>query len=102
MQMLSFFRKPIVEIFGWAGVGAGLAIAIDYAVSRDASLLFSVTQYVDRLLSAAGPYTLSLRLAFFILLGIGASSIFYFRPLSRKGAFGGGFGAIGALAILLP
>ncbi len=96
--------KPFQELFLLAGIGGALAAAIDFSVSGKGSLIATVASLGGSAFSlvSASPPLITILLAGVAAGLFGAASILYFRPLSGKGAFTCGFGAVGALAIFFP
>ncbi len=98
--MLKF--RSFFEIYLIAAVGACAAIIVDFALSAEGSLLFGAAQYA----AAAAAYVSAPQIPLYaiavLLIFLGASSVFYLRPLSRKGALVCGFAVIATLAILVP
>ncbi len=94
--------RPFTELFLLSGVGAAIAVAVDFLVSADGSLLHNLAGVIDIWVVRFTPEWAAMRIAIAALVITGASSVFYFKPLSRKGAFASGFGTVAALAIFLP
>lgn len=94
--------NPFVELIVIAAAGALTAILIDFTVANDGSLLRSISQYLNIAANRISSAQIPLYVIAGVLALIGASSAFYLRPLTRKGAFACGFVAIATLAILVP
>ena len=93
---------PFTELSLLAGIGGGLAVVIDFLVSRDGSFVRTVEANIDQFTTYIFPPFLPTLFAVVLVLLASALSIFYFRPLSRKGAIACGFGTVAGLAIFFP
>ena len=92
---------PFGELALAGGLGAAAAISADLATSVDASLLHG---FVQSIFGGMGLKAASVDLGYgsVFLMALGALSVLYFRPLSRKGAFFCGFSVIAAIAVVFP
>lgn len=90
--------RIVLRYFVLAFSGALVAVFTDFFASSDGSLLYHVSNLTTRItpdLPVLFPSALGLAI-------IGGSSIFYFRPLTDKGAWASGFATIGVFAIFAP
>lgn len=94
--------RPFFELFILSGFGAAIAVAIDFVVSGNGSLLSGLATLLDMYLAQYLPGQTTVKIAALVLILFGACSTFYFRPLSAKGAFAGGFAILAVLAIFVP
>ena len=85
-----------------AAIGAAIAVAVDFAISMDGSLVHGATGYLDAVASQLSSISISFHFVSASLVLFGALSVFYLRPLTRKGAFACGFAAIAMLSIFVP
>ncbi len=81
-----------------AGTGGSLALFIDALRLKDASLLQHVAERSD--LSSASGHAGAIALSAAALIALSAVSVFYLKPLSRKGALASGFMAMAVVALL--
>jgi len=94
--------RPFLELFLIAAIGASGAVIVDFTLSTDGSLLHSAAGYIDAAAAFVAAPQIPFRAVAAVLVLLGACSVFYLRPLSRKGAFACGFAAIATLAIFTP
>ena len=94
--------KIILEVFVVAEFGAIVAVLIDFFVSLDGSLLHSISQIIDAVFGFVLLPRIPIILAAAVLIIFAGLLALYFRPLTRKGAFISGFGAIAMIAIFIP
>jgi hypothetical protein len=94
--------RSILELLIAAALGGGGAVSVDFILSMDGSLLHGFSALIDSATAYFMKPPLPLHFAAAALIAFSAVSIFYFRPLSRKGAFASGFAAIAILAIFIP
>ena len=95
----------VVDMFGLglsAAAGIIAAIVFDLTQHQDASALYLVNKWVARLTETVGLGAIPLYGVVLILMGIGALSILYFQPVTMRGAFAQGFGALAALTTVAP
>ena len=85
-----------------AAAGIIAAIVFDLTQHQDASALFLINKWVARLTEVIGFGSIPLYGVVLILMAIGAASILYFQPVTMKGAFAQGFGALAALTTIAP
>ena len=85
-----------------AAIGAAIAVAADFAIAMDGSLVHGVAGYLDAATGRISPIPISFHFVSAGLVFLGALSVYYLRPLTRKGAFACGFAAIAMLAIFVP
>ena len=85
-----------------AAAGIIAAIVFDLTQHQDASALFLINKWVARLTEVIGLGAIPLYGVVLILMAIGAASILYFQPVTMKGAFAQGFGALAALTTIAP
>ncbi len=81
-----------------AGAGGSLALFIDAFRQKEASLLQHVAERSD--LWTVSGQAAAIILSAALLIAFSALSIFYLRPLSRKGALASGFMAMAVVALL--
>ncbi|ADM08236.1 hypothetical protein PB2503_00777 [Parvularcula bermudensis HTCC2503] len=95
----------VFDKFGF-GIAAALGIAvatfIDMTQSNEASALFLFGEWVTRISNAVGLGPIPLYVVVLLLMLIGALSIFYFQPITFRGAFAQGFGALAAIMTIAP
>lgn len=91
----------ILEMFGFACLGAGVATGLNFLLAAEESLLIVLSDLLAslRLLPVAAAVVPLTEAALVVL---GGASILYFRPLTTKGAFVCGIAVIGVIAILFP
>ena len=85
-----------------AAAGIIAAIVFDLTQHQDSSALFLINKWVARLTETVGFGAIPLYGVVLILMAIGAASILYFQPVTMKGAFAQGFGALAALTTIAP
>jgi hypothetical protein len=93
------------DYFGFASAGAiGVvaAIIVDMTQSADTSTLFFLSRWFDALTSLIGLDQIPLYGIILILMGLGAMSVFYFQPVTMRGAFVQGFSVLAAVMTLAP
>lgn len=95
-------QHPFFEILIIAAMGAAVAVSIDFAISMDGSLVHGATGYLDDVANQLSSIPISFHFVSASLVLFGALSVYYLRPLTRKGAFACGFAAIAMLAIFVP
>lgn len=92
----------------YAGLGIAGAFGIVSAVmadmrqSADASALFVINKWTANLTEMAGLGQVPLYAVVLGLMGLGAASVFYFQPITMRGAYAQGFGILAALMTMLP
>ena len=94
-------NRPTFQLLGASAAGAALALFIDLIISIHGSVMHGVSVLLR---ADPGGSLLGVTQAIlgFILIIVGAASIFYFKPLNRKAAFACGFAAIAILALFIP
>ena len=85
-----------------AAAGIVAAIVFDLTQHDDASALFLINKWVARVTEMVGLGSIPLYGVVLLLMGLGATSILYFQPVTMKGAFAQGFGALAALTTIAP
>ncbi len=91
--------SPFFELLLVAGLGSLTALAFDFAINGAASgamkaaSLFAVTGFGATAAAAFGAL---------LVAASGPASVFYFRPLTRRGAFTLAVGAAAVVSILTP
>lgn len=85
-----------------AAAGIVAAIVFDLTQHDEGSALFLINKWVARVTEMVGMGAIPLYGVVLMLMGIGAMSILYFQPVSMKGAFAQGFGALAALTTIAP
>ena len=79
------------------------AIMADMRQADDASALFVINKWVASGTQLLGvDYNLPLYGVVLGLMGVGAASVFYFQPVTMRGAYAQGFGILAALMTLMP
>lgn len=103
------FRRPgeyspadILALAASSGGGLTAALATDYVQKGQSSALFQISQWTVAAGQAAGLGDLPLWTVALTLIGLGATSVLYFQPLTRLGAFARGFGLIAAAMAATP
>ncbi|MEO1242985.1 MAG: hypothetical protein AAFX54_13845 [Pseudomonadota bacterium] len=94
--------NPFHDLHAFGAAGAAAATFIELIASGEASLLIAVSGFFLWSLGLSDEPNLIVIAVFLILSLIGVGSIYYFRPLTRKGALASGFAAIAVLAIFVP
>lgn len=94
--------RLLIEIYLLAGLGAALALFVDFLIASDGSVLHNFSAVVDPFVVRIVPVWASLYLSALSLILLGTISVLYFKPLSLKGSFASGFSAIAVIAIFLP
>lgn len=88
--------------FGFAGaLGIVAAVMIDMTQS-ESSALFTINRWFARITDMLGMGDLPLYAVILILMAIGAISVLYFQPVTMRGAFAQGFGALAILMTVAP
>ena len=93
--------RPVTEIFALAAIGASLALLVDFLISKDASLVTSLSQHVDLVAVKFDVSPIPIEVIAGALVILGALSVHYLRPLTRKGALAAGFTAIAIISIFV-
>lgn len=103
------FRNPgeyraadIVGLAASSAVGLSAALSTDYFQKGQASALFQISEWAVAAGRMAGLGDLPLWTVAMSLVGLGATSVLYFQPLTRLGAFARGFGLVAALMAATP
>ena len=85
-----------------ASFGIIAAIVFDLTQKDEGSALFLFNKWVARLTETLGMGSIPLYGVVLILMAIGAGSILYFQPMTMRGAFAQGFGALAAITTIAP
>ena len=85
-----------------AAFGIIAAIVFDLTQHDEGSALFVINKWIARLTEVVGIGAIPLYGVVLILMGLGALSILYFQPVTMRGAFAQGFGALAALTTIAP
>ncbi len=95
-----FMDMTGLALAGSAGIIG--AIIADYQQKGEAAALFKINEWVVQLGSLVGFTEIPLWMVVIGLVIIGASSVFYFQPITRQGAFAQGFGLLAVLLTMTP
>ena len=85
-----------------AAFGIAAAIVFDLTQHDEGSALFVINKWVASVTEVVGIGAIPLYGVVLLLMGLGAFSILYFQPVTMRGAFAQGFGALAALATVAP
>jgi predicted outer membrane lipoprotein len=85
-----------------AAFGIVAAIVFDLTQHGESSALFVMNKWVANLTTMVGLGSIPLYGIVLLLMGLGAASILYFQPVTMRGAFAQGFGALAALTTIAP
>ena len=85
-----------------AAAGIIAAIVFDLTQHDEGSALFLINKWVARVTEMVGLGSIPLYGVVLLLMGLGAMSILYFQPVTMRGAFAQGFGALAALTTIAP
>ena len=85
-----------------AAIGVLVALAFDFQQQGEASALFTLSQWAITLGGMLGFTDIPLWMVVVGLIAIAAGSIFYFQPLTSRGAFLLGFGLLAILLTVAP
>ena len=85
-----------------ASFGIVAAIVFDLTQHDESSALFVINKWVARVTEMVGVGSIPLYGVVLLLMGLGAASILYFQPVTLRGAFAQGFGALAALTTIAP
>ena len=85
-----------------AAFGIAAAIVFDLTQHDEGSALFVINKWVANVTEMVGIGAIPLYGVVLLLMGLGAFSILYFQPVTMRGAFAQGFGALAALATVAP
>lgn len=85
-----------------ASAGIIAAVVFDITQHQDASALFLINKWVARVTETVGLGAIPLYGVVLMLMAVGAASILYFQPVTMRGAFAQGFGALAALTTIAP
>ena len=85
-----------------AAFGIAAAIVFDLTQHDEGSALFVVNKWVAHLTEVVGMGSIPLYGVVLMLMALGALSILYFQPVTMRGAFAQGFGALAALMTIAP
>lgn len=95
-----FMDMTGLALSGSAGILA--ALVTDYQQSGEASALYTINQWVVSASRILGFGDVPLWMVVAGLVIAGASSVFYFQPITRQGAFAQGFGLLAVLMTAVP
>jgi hypothetical protein len=87
---------------GVAALGIGSAILVDLTQQREASALYVLNRWILEVTSLLGLDSIPLYGVMLILMAIGGGTVLFFQPVTMRGAFAQGFGALAALVTLAP
>ncbi|MEM1381369.1 MAG: hypothetical protein AAGH41_12175 [Pseudomonadota bacterium] len=96
---------PVVEIIGLgiaAAIGIGVAVIVDLFQHREASALYVINRAVLDVTTLLGIETVPLYGIMLLLMAVGAGTVMFFQPVTARGAFTQGFGALATLVTLAP
>ena len=85
-----------------AAFGIAAAIVFDLTQHDEGSALFVLNKWVAQLTEVVGMGSIPLYGVVLMLMALGATSILYFQPVTMRGAFAQGFGALAALMTVAP
>lgn len=85
-----------------AAFGIAVATFFDLTQSDEASALFVFNKWLATVTNMFGFGNVPLYGVVLILMGLGAASVLYFQPVTFRGAFAQGFGALAAIMTLAP
>ncbi|MEM6649293.1 MAG: hypothetical protein AAF603_03485 [Pseudomonadota bacterium] len=85
-----------------ASFGIAVATFFDLTQSDETSALFVFNKWLATVTQILGLGNIPLYGVVLILMAIGAASILYFQPVTFRGAFAQGFGALAAIMTLAP
>lgn len=95
----------VAEIAGFAlaaAIGIGVAVIVDLFQHREASALYVINRSLLDVTSLLGIDTIPLYGVMLLLMAAGAAMVMYFQPVTARGAFTQGFGALATLVTLAP
>jgi hypothetical protein len=104
-------RSKIEQAFGPLSVagfslasalGIGAAVIVDLLQAREASALYLMNRWLLELTGMMGIEALPLYGVMLALMGVGAGTIFVTEPITMRGAFAQGFGALAVLMTMAP
>lgn len=103
----SYTDKEIgaVNIMGFgitAAIGIAAAVVVDLVQQREASALYVINRWIIEVTSLLGLETIPLYGVMLLLMVIGGGSVLFLQPVTARGAFAQGFGALAALVTLAP
>ena len=98
----SFGAVDLMGMGEAAAFGIAAAIVFDLTQHDEGSALFVVNKWVARLTEVVGMGSVPLYGVVLMLMALGAVSILYFQPVTMRGAFAQGFGALAALMTVAP
>ncbi|MCQ8185466.1 hypothetical protein [Parvularcula maris] len=102
-QMDKAFGPLSVMGFGTASaLGIATAVVVDLLQAREASALYMMNRWLLEVTGMMGVEALPLSAVMGILMAIGAGSIFVTEPISMRGAYVQGFGALAVLMTMAP
>lgn len=89
--------------FGFAAaLGIAVATFFDMTQASEASAVFVVNKWLANFTTMLGLGSIPLYGVLLILMAVGAASILYFQPVTFRGAFAQGFGALAAIMTIAP
>ncbi|MEM9839712.1 MAG: hypothetical protein AAF830_11240 [Pseudomonadota bacterium] len=95
----------VTEIAGFAlaaAIGIGVAVIVDLFQHREASALYVINRTLLDVTSLLGIEAIPLYGVMLLLMAAGAGMVMYFQPVTARGAFTQGFGALATLVTLAP
>jgi hypothetical protein len=102
-QMDKAFGPLSVLGFGTASaLGIATAVVVDLLQAREASALYLMNRWLLEVTGMLGIEALPLSAVMGLLMAIGAGSIFVTEPISMRGAYAQGFGALAVLMTMAP
>ncbi len=96
----SAFDLMGLGLSGSAGIVA--ALVTDYQQSAEGAAIYTLNRWAVSLGSLLGFNEIPLFAVVLGIVAIGATSIFYFQPITRQGAFAQGFGLLAVLMTAIP
>lgn len=94
-----------VNVMGFglsSALGIAAAVIVDLVQQREASALYVINRWVIDVTSLLGVQAVPLYGVMLLLMSIGAISVMFTQPVTLRGAFAQGFGALAVLVTAAP